>query len=99
MKHVFWPVRKKESISCWKTHVRFLRLLPPDERGLRKNGVLLQVGHVQRYIPQNRAARALIESGKLGVLAMISDLRTNNYFQPGRPRWFLEKRWPGAASP
>lgn len=56
-----------------------------------KNGVLLQVGHVQRYIPQNRAARALIESGKLGALAMISDLRTNNYFQPGRPRWFLEK--------
>ena len=38
-----------------------------------KNGVLLQVGHVQRYIPQNRAARALIESGKLGALAMISE--------------------------
>lgn len=33
-----------------------------------KNGVLLQVGHVQRYIPQNRAARALIESGKLARL-------------------------------
>ena len=60
-----------------------------------KNGVLLQVGHVQRYIPQNRAARALIESGKLGALAMISDLRTNNYFQPGRPRWFLEKAMAG----
>ena len=45
-----------------------------------KNGVLLQVGHVQRYIPQNRAARALIESGKLGALAMISDLRTNNCY-------------------
>lgn len=60
-----------------------------------KNGVLLQVGHVQRYIPQNRAARTLIESGNLGEFAMISDLRTNNYFQPQRPRWFLEKSMSG----
>lgn len=64
-----------------------------------KNGVLLQVGHVQRYIPQNRAARALIESGKLGALAMISDLRTNNYFRPAVRAGFWKKRWLGAASP
>ena len=58
-------------------------------------GVLLQVGHVQRYIPQNRAARALIEEGRLGQLAMVSDLRTNNYFRPDRPRWFLDKAMAG----
>lgn len=60
-----------------------------------QNGVLLQVGHVQRYIPENRAARALMESGKLGELAMITDLRTINYFQPNRPRWFLDKAMAG----
>lgn len=60
-----------------------------------KAGVVLQVGHVQRYIPQNRAARALIESGALGKLVMISDLRTNNYFRDDRPRWFLQKSMAG----
>lgn len=58
-------------------------------------GVLLQVGHVQRYIPQNRAARALMETDRLGRLAMICDLRTINYFTPQRPRWFLEKKMAG----
>ena len=58
-------------------------------------GVLLQVGHVQRYIPENRAAKALMEDGKLGQLAMVADLRTTNYFQPDRPRWFLSKRMAG----
>lgn len=61
----------------------------------QKAGVLLQVGHVQRYLPQNRAARALMETGRLGALAMISDVRTNNYFTPQRPRWFLEKKVAG----
>lgn len=58
-------------------------------------GVLLQVGHVQRYIPQNRAARARIETGKLGEWAMICDLRTVNYFTPARPRWFLDRSMAG----
>ncbi len=57
--------------------------------------VLLQVGHVQRYIPQNRAARALMEDGRLGGLAMICDLRTVNYFTPQRPRWFLNRAMAG----
>ncbi len=56
-----------------------------------ENGVLLQVGHIQRYIAENRAARALIESGELGDLVMINDQRTVNYFAPSRPRWFLQK--------
>lgn len=65
------------------------------EEACQKAGVLLQVGHVQRYLPQNRAARALIETGRLGALAMISDVRTNNYFLPQRPRWFLQKDMAG----
>lgn len=61
----------------------------------KKNGVLLQIAHIQRYIPQNRAALDLIKSGQLGQLAMISCLRTTNYFHPNRPRWFLEKSMAG----
>lgn len=60
-----------------------------------KNGSLLQIGHVQRYIPENCAARSLIEQGDLGELAMISDIRANNYFLPERPRWFLDKSMAG----
>lgn len=58
-------------------------------------GVLMQIGHVQRYIPQNRAAFDIIQSGTLGKLAMISDLRTNNYFTDSRPAWFLNKAMAG----
>ena len=58
-------------------------------------GVLLQVGHLQRYIPQNRAAHEILQSGRLGKLAMVCDLRTNNYFKPERPRWFLDKAMAG----
>ncbi|MBD5093052.1 MAG: Gfo/Idh/MocA family oxidoreductase [Subdoligranulum sp.] len=65
------------------------------ETACKAADVLLQVGHVQRYIPQNRAVRAMIETGRLGELAMICDLRTNNYFTPKRPRWFLNRAMAG----
>lgn len=61
----------------------------------KQNEVLLQIGHIQRYIPQNCAAKNLIEQGTLGELAMITDIRTNNYFLPDRPRWFLDKAMAG----
>ena len=61
----------------------------------RQAGVLLQVGHVQRYFPENCAAREIIRSGKLGKLLMISDLRTSNYFTTARPAWFLKKATAG----
>ena len=41
-----------------------------------RHHVLLQIGHVQRYRPENRAARAIIESGELGELVMIDDHST-----------------------
>jgi hypothetical protein len=95
-KHVFWPVRKKESISCWKNPCPFLRLLPPDERApAKKTEFFCRWAMCSAIFPRTGPPAALIESGKLGALAMISDLRTNNYFQPGRPRWFLEKAMAG----
>lgn len=58
-------------------------------------GIVLQVGHIQRYIPENRAAQAIIASGRLGQLALIHDLRVTNYFTPNRPHWFLQKKMAG----
>ena len=58
-------------------------------------GVLLKVGHVQRYDPANRAAREIIESGELGELVMVHDMRSANYFVPSRPKWFLKKETAG----
>lgn len=58
-------------------------------------GVLLKVGHVQRYDPANRAAREIIESGELGQLVMVHDMRSANYFVPTRPKWFLKKETAG----
>jgi len=61
----------------------------------KKENVLLQIGHVQRYMQENQACRAIIESGDLGELVMINDMRTTNYFEPSRPKWFLSKAMAG----
>lgn len=60
-----------------------------------RHHVLLQIGHVQRYRPENRAARAIIESGELGELVMIDDHSTGEYFTPERPAWFMTKKLAG----
>ncbi len=60
-----------------------------------RHHVLLQIGHVQRYRPENRAARALVESGELGELVMIDDHSTGEYFTPKRPAWFKTKKMAG----
>lgn len=61
----------------------------------KRNNVFLQIGHIQRYMPHNRAARALIESGSLGDLVMLCDQRTINYFAPTRPAWFFDRKIAG----
>lgn len=61
----------------------------------RRNHVFLQIGHIQRYMPHNRAARMLIESGNLGSLVMLCDQRTINYFVPTRPAWFFRRETAG----
>ena len=60
-----------------------------------KSGALLQIGHPQRYLPYNRKAREIIESGELGKVLLINEVRAVNYFVPTRPKWFLKKEMAG----
>lgn len=62
---------------------------------VREAGGALMVGHTQHYLPANRQAKALIESGRLGKLVAIHDTRHKAYFGEERPRWFLEKEKAG----
>jgi predicted dehydrogenase len=57
----------------------------------KRNRVKLMVGHTQHYHPENIAAKRIIESGELGQLVMINDMRHVNYYRPDRPAWFLDK--------
>lgn len=58
-------------------------------------GTILQIGHVQRYFPENKKAKELIDSKALGDLLMIQDVRTSFYFADNRPKWFLDKKQSG----
>lgn len=60
-----------------------------------KSGALLQIGHPQRYLAHNIIARRIIESGELGDIVLINEVRAVNYFVPNRPRWFLKKELAG----
>ncbi|MNO23936.1 putative 4,5-dihydroxyphthalate dehydrogenase [compost metagenome] len=62
---------------------------------VREAGIALMVGHTQHYLPANRQAKTLIESGRLGKLVAIHDTRHKAYFEEERPRWFLEKEKAG----
>ena len=92
------------TIACAKHHVNILLEKPMSVSAescrrmidaCKEANVLLQIGHVQRYMPENRACRDIIESGELGDLVMINDMRTTNYFTPSRPKWFLSKEMAG----
>ncbi len=61
----------------------------------KKNNVMLWVGHLQRYMPTNVAAKKLIDSGELGELVGYEETRNLNYFSDDRPRWFLSKKMSG----
>lgn len=54
-------------------------------------GVKLMVGHTQHYFPENIEAKRIIESGELGQLIMINEVRNVYYYRSDRPGWFLEK--------
>ena len=55
----------------------------------------LAIGHVQRFFNANRLVKEYVESGRLGRLFAINELRSVNYFTPDRPRWFLSKSMAG----
>ncbi|UKS28720.1 Gfo/Idh/MocA family oxidoreductase [Paenibacillus sp. HWE-109] len=61
----------------------------------RKADIRLLVGHTQHYIAENRVAKSILQSGELGSLVMINDVRHTNYFHESRPQWFLEKEKSG----
>ncbi|MDG0813520.1 Gfo/Idh/MocA family protein [Cohnella rhizosphaerae] len=52
--------------------------------------VKLMVGHTQHYFAENIKAREMIESGQLGKLVMINDVRHVDYYADSRPGWFFE---------
>ncbi|WP_169081727.1 Gfo/Idh/MocA family protein [Paenibacillus sp. PL91] len=57
----------------------------------RQAGIRILVGHTQHYIAENILAKNIIQSGELGKLVMIHDVRHTDYFNDSRPQWFLEK--------
>jgi len=61
----------------------------------QKNNVILMIGHIQRYFPENIKAKELIQSGSLGKLVMITDVRNTLYFTDSRPKWFFDKEVSG----
>ena len=60
-----------------------------------KNGVMLWVGHMQRYSPENWIAKELIDSGKYGKLLAISEVRTCAYPGPASPAWLMDRKISG----
>ncbi|OPH59028.1 oxidoreductase [Paenibacillus ferrarius] len=61
----------------------------------RKADIRILVGHTQHYMAENIQAKNLIQSGAIGKLVMIHDVRHIHYFQDSRPQWFLEKEKSG----
>src|SRR4029453_8606589 len=61
----------------------------------QKADIRILVGHTQHYIAENIQAKSIVQSGELGELVMIHDVRHTNYFQDSRPQWFLEKEKSG----
>ena len=58
-------------------------------RVCERQNVKLMVGHIQHFFPANIKIKEIVESGKLGKLLMITNVRYGDYFIPTRPDWFL----------
>ncbi|WP_168118834.1 Gfo/Idh/MocA family oxidoreductase [Paenibacillus sp. HB172176] len=61
----------------------------------KRQGVTLMVGHTQHYLPENRAAKAVIDEGSLGRFLMAQDTRHVDYFRRNRPPWFFDRESAG----
>ncbi|MHA6484992.1 Gfo/Idh/MocA family protein [Paenibacillus sp. strain BS8-2] len=57
--------------------------------------VRVLVGHTQHYMAENIQAKKLIQSGVIGSVVMINDIRHMDYYLSTRPDWFLEKQKSG----
>ena len=64
-------------------------------RAAERNGRKLAVGHTQRFYPAHRKVKEIYESKELGELSMVNELRSEDYFYEGRPKWFLDRKLAG----
>ncbi|MFA5561708.1 MAG: Gfo/Idh/MocA family oxidoreductase [Eubacteriales bacterium] len=55
-----------------------------------RHRVTLMVGHIQGYMARNIQARELVQSGRYGTLASVTEVRNVHYFAPERPAWFFD---------
>lgn len=60
-----------------------------------QHDVLLWVGHPQRYLPTNRLAKRLIDSGKYGKLMSIHETRNSGYPGKSTLKWLMSKKIAG----
>lgn len=58
---------------------------------VERNRVVMLVGQTQQYISHNLKGKSIVQSGELGKLVMIHDVRHGPYFHADRPSWFLDK--------
>ncbi|MGH8876199.1 MAG: Gfo/Idh/MocA family protein [Stackebrandtia sp.] len=55
----------------------------------RAAGVVLAVGHIQRFLPDKVAAKRALDTDEIGRVLMLSDRRGTDYRPGSRPDWFL----------
>ena len=67
------------------------RMIEAEKNSTKK----LAIAHIMRFYNPIRDIKRYIDSGELGKLVMVTDLRCEDYFFPGRPRWFLSKKLAG----
>lgn len=67
------------------------RMIKAAERNDKK----LAIGHIQRFYPGNRKVKEMYQSKEIGELCMVNELRSEEYFSEGRPKWFLDKELSG----
>ena len=61
----------------------------------KKSGKKLGIAHIMRFYNPIRQIKEFINSGELGKLVMVSDMRNEDYYNASRPRWFLTKKLSG----
>lgn len=87
--HTIAAARARKHVFCEKPLARTLADAEAMVRACREAGVTLAVGHVVRYFPEYRRAKALLDAGTLGRPAIATLTRGN--FAVGSARgWYLD---------
>lgn len=61
----------------------------------RRNGVTVMPAHTQRYYPEVRKAKEVLDSGELGELIMAVDMWYKPLNPEARPAWMLDRKTGG----